>query len=76
MPERQTESSDAEMSGEHLGTLLRQLSKTSIDGCLVFALKREAPIGFSKSNFFGGTKAGYVRCCLFRLLRCAILGAS
>jgi len=31
MPERQTESSDAEMSGEHLGTLLRQVSKTSID---------------------------------------------
>jgi hypothetical protein len=29
-PERQTESSDAEMSGEHLGTLLRQVSKTSI----------------------------------------------
>ena len=29
-PERQTESSDGEMSGEHLGTLLRQLSKTSI----------------------------------------------
>jgi hypothetical protein len=27
MPERQTESSDAEMSGEHLGTLLRQVSK-------------------------------------------------
>jgi hypothetical protein len=36
-PERQTESSDGEMSGEHLGTLLRQLSKTSvgeIDGLL------------------------------------------
>ena len=31
MLERQTESSDAEMSGEHLGTLLRQVSKTSID---------------------------------------------
>jgi hypothetical protein len=31
MPERQTESSDAEMSGEHLATLLRQVSKTSID---------------------------------------------
>lgn len=31
MPERQTESTDAEMSGEHLGTLLRQVSKTSID---------------------------------------------
>ncbi len=30
MPERQTESSDGEMSGEHLGTLLRQVSKTSI----------------------------------------------
>ena len=29
-PERQTESSDGEMSGEHLGTLLRQVSKTSI----------------------------------------------
>jgi hypothetical protein len=29
-PERQTESSDAEMSGEHLGTLLRQVSTTSI----------------------------------------------
>ena len=28
--ERQTESSDGEMSGEHLGTLLRQVSKTSI----------------------------------------------
>jgi hypothetical protein len=27
---RQTESSDGEMSGEHLGTLLRQVSKTSI----------------------------------------------
>ena len=36
-PERQTESSDGEMSGEHLGTLLRQVSKTSvgeIDGLL------------------------------------------
>jgi hypothetical protein len=31
MPERQTESSDGEMSGEKLGTLLRQVSKTSID---------------------------------------------
>jgi hypothetical protein len=31
MLERQTESSDAEMSDEHLGTLLRQVSKTSID---------------------------------------------
>jgi hypothetical protein len=30
-PERQTESSDAEMSGEQLSTLLRQVSKTSID---------------------------------------------
>jgi len=30
MPEWQTESSDGEMSGEHLGTLLRQVSKTSI----------------------------------------------
>jgi len=29
-PERQTESSDREMSGEHLGTLLRQVSKNSI----------------------------------------------
>src|SRR5215472_9155122 len=29
-PKRQTESSDGEMSGEHLGTLLRQISKTSI----------------------------------------------
>ena len=29
-PERQTDSSDAEMSGEHLGTLLRQVSKTSM----------------------------------------------
>ena len=29
-PDRQTESSDGEMSGEHLGTLLRQVSKTSI----------------------------------------------
>ena len=29
-PERQTESSDGEMSGEHLGTLLRQVSKTSV----------------------------------------------
>jgi hypothetical protein len=27
---RQTENSDGEMSGEHLGTLLRQVSKTSI----------------------------------------------
>ena len=37
-PERQTESSDGEMSGEHLGTLLRQVSKTSIgeiDGLIV-----------------------------------------
>ena len=36
-PERQTESSDGEVSGEHLGTLLRQVSKTSvgeIDGLL------------------------------------------
>ena len=36
-PERQIESSDGEMSGEHLGTLLRQVSKTSvgeIDGLL------------------------------------------
>lgn len=31
MLERQTESSDAQMSDEHLGTLLRQVSKTSID---------------------------------------------
>jgi DNA anti-recombination protein RmuC len=31
MLERQTESSDAEMSDQHLGTLLRQVSKTSID---------------------------------------------
>jgi predicted small metal-binding protein len=31
MLERQTESSDAEMSGEHLGNLLRQVSETSID---------------------------------------------
>jgi hypothetical protein len=31
MLERQTENSDAEMSDEHLGTLLRQVSKTSID---------------------------------------------
>ena len=30
-PERQTESSDGEMSSEKLGTLLRQISKTSID---------------------------------------------
>jgi hypothetical protein len=30
-PERQTESSDGEMSSEKLGTLLRQVSKTSID---------------------------------------------
>jgi hypothetical protein len=29
-PEGQTESSDGEMSGEYLGTLLRQLSKNSI----------------------------------------------
>ena len=29
-PLRQTENSDGEMSGEHLGTLLRQVSKTSI----------------------------------------------
>ncbi len=29
-PERQTDSSDAEMSGGHLGTLLRQVSTTSI----------------------------------------------
>ena len=29
-PERQTESSDGEISGEHLGTLLRQVSKTSL----------------------------------------------
>ena len=29
-PGRQTESNDGEMSGEHLGTLLRQVSKTSI----------------------------------------------
>jgi hypothetical protein len=29
--ERQTESSDAEMSGEHLATLLRQVSETSIN---------------------------------------------
>jgi hypothetical protein len=29
-PERQTDSSDGEMSGEHLGTLLRRVSKTSI----------------------------------------------
>jgi hypothetical protein len=36
-PERQPESSDGDMSGEHLGTLLRQVSKTSvgeIDGLL------------------------------------------
>ena len=35
---RQTESNDGEMSGEHLGTLLRQVSKTSIgeiDGLIV-----------------------------------------
>jgi hypothetical protein len=31
MLERQTKSSDAEMSGEHLGALLRQVSKTPID---------------------------------------------
>jgi methyl-accepting chemotaxis protein len=30
-PQRQTESSDGEMSGEHLGTLLRQISKNSMD---------------------------------------------
>ena len=29
-PQWQTESNDGEMSGEHLGTLLRQVSKTSI----------------------------------------------
>ena len=29
-PERQTERSDGEMSGEHLGTLLRQVSKASM----------------------------------------------
>jgi hypothetical protein len=29
-PDRQTESSDGEMSGEYLGTLLRQVSKNSI----------------------------------------------
>jgi hypothetical protein len=29
-PERQAEGSDGEMSGEKLGTLLRQVSKTSI----------------------------------------------
>ena len=29
-PERQTESSDGETSGEHLGTLLRQVSKASM----------------------------------------------
>ena len=29
-PQRQTESRDGEMSGEHLGTLLRQVSKTSM----------------------------------------------
>ena len=37
-PGRQTESNDGEMSGEHLGTLLRQISKTSIgeiDGLIV-----------------------------------------
>ena len=37
-PGRQTESNDGEMSGEHLGTLLRQVSKTSIgeiDGLIV-----------------------------------------
>jgi hypothetical protein len=28
--QRQTESSDGEMSGEHLGTLLRQISKASM----------------------------------------------
>jgi hypothetical protein len=31
MLQRQTKSSDAEMSGEHLGALLRQVSKTPID---------------------------------------------
>jgi hypothetical protein len=37
-PGRQTESNAGEMSGEHLGTLLRQVSKTSIgeiDGLIV-----------------------------------------
>ena len=37
-PGRQTESNDGEMSGEHLGTLLRHVSKTSIgeiDGLIV-----------------------------------------
>jgi hypothetical protein len=37
-PERQTESSDGEMSGEKLGTLLRQVSKNStseIDSLIV-----------------------------------------
>jgi hypothetical protein len=29
-PGRQTESNDGEMSGEHLGTLLRQVSKASM----------------------------------------------
>ena len=29
-PRQQTESNDGETSGEHLGTLLRQMSKTSI----------------------------------------------
>ena len=36
-PERQTESNDGEMSGEHIGNLLRQVSKASvgeIDGLL------------------------------------------
>ena len=37
-PGRQSESNNGEMSGEHLGTLLRQVSKTSIgeiDGLIV-----------------------------------------
>jgi hypothetical protein len=37
-PGRQTESNDGERSGEHLGTLLHQVSKTSIgeiDGLIV-----------------------------------------
>jgi hypothetical protein len=37
-PGRQTESNDGKMSGEHLATLLRQVSKTSIgeiDGLIV-----------------------------------------
>ena len=36
-PDRQTESNDGEMSGEHIGNLLRQVSKASvgeIDGLL------------------------------------------